>query len=46
MNLKIQILVKNSVSFEKMSIKETLQHISNCDLYIQMIQDGRIFLWH
>ncbi len=25
---------KDSVSFEKMSIKETLQHISNCDLYI------------
>ena len=25
---------KDSVSFEKMSIKQTLQHISNCDLYI------------
>ena len=25
---------KNSLSFEKMSIKETLQHISDCDLYI------------
>jgi len=25
---------KSSLSFEKMSIKETLQHISNCDLYI------------
>ena len=25
---------KSSLSFEKMSIKETLQYISNCDLYI------------
>ena len=25
---------KDSLSFEKMNIKETLQHISNCNLYI------------